>query len=166
MDELPEAKAQAFEKYRKLLTDEAVKAADPHRGKEVFAKACAVCHKMHGQGGDIGPDITGSNRADLNYTLDNILNPSGEIPEGYQLNVVTTRDGRNFGGTVGSETDSQLVLRQAFGGPVIIDKTDIQSRERLKVSMMPEGLLASFMDDEVVALVRYLRTTQALPEKK
>lgn len=166
VDELPEAKAQAFEKYRKLLTDDAVKAADPHRGKEVYAKACAVCHKMYGQGGDIGPDITGSNRADLNYILDNMLNPSGEIPEGYQLNVVTTRDGRNFAGTVGSETDNQLVLRQAVGGPVTIDKPDIQSRERLKVSMMPEGLLATLKDDEVVALVRYLRTTQALPEKK
>ncbi len=166
VDELPEAKAKSFEKYRQLLTDDAVKAADPHRGKEVFAKACATCHKMYGAGGDIGPDITGSNRADLNYILDNMLDPSAEIPEGYQLNVVTTRDGRNFGGTVGNETDSQLVLRQAVGGPVTIDKADIQSRERLKVSMMPEGLLATLKDDEVVALIRYLRTTQALPEKK
>ncbi|MFN0128106.1 MAG: hypothetical protein ACKV19_15630 [Verrucomicrobiales bacterium] len=125
MDELPEAKAKEFEKYRQLLSDDAVKAADPHRGNEVFAKACIVCHKMYGEGGDIGPDITGSNRTDLNYILDNMLDPSAEIPEGYQLNVVTTRDGRNFGGTVGSETDSQLVLRQAVGEPVTIDKADI-----------------------------------------
>lgn len=166
VDELPEAKAKALEKYRKLLTDDAVKAADPHRGKEVFAKACAVCHTMYGKGGNVGPDITGSNRADLNYILDNMLNPSAEIPEGYQLNVVTTRDGRNVSGMVGSETDSQLILRQVAGGNVTIDKPDIQSRERLKVSMMPEGLLSTLKDDEVVALIRYLRITQPLPDKK
>ena len=126
----------------------------------IFAKTCLSCHKMYGEGGEIGPDITGANRGDLNYVLDNLLDPSAEIPEGYQLNVVTTRDGRNYGGTVGSETDTQLVLRQAAGEAVTIEKADIQSREKLKVSMMPEGLLATLKDDEVIALVRYLRTTE------
>ena len=162
IDELPAAKAKSFERYRKLLTDEAVARADPQRGKKIFANTCLSCHKMYGEGGEVGPDITGSNRADLDYILDNLLDPSAEIPEGYQLNVVTTRDGRNYGGTVGSETDSQLVLRPASGEPVAIEKADIQSREQLKVSMMPEGLLHTLKDDEVVALIRYLRTTEPL----
>ncbi len=134
--------------------------ADPHAGAEVFAKTCLSCHKMYGKGGEIGPDITGANRGDLNYVLNNLLDPSAEIPEGYQLNVITTRDGRNYGGTVASETDDQLVLRQAAGEPVTIHKPDIQSREKLKVSMMPDGLLATLEDAEVIALIRYLRTTE------
>jgi putative heme-binding domain-containing protein len=111
------------------------------------------------------PDITGANRGDLDYVLDKLLDPSAEIPEGYQLNVITTRDGCNYGGTVGSETDRQLVLRQAAGEPVTIEKADIQSREKLGVSMMPEGMLATLKDEEVIALVRYLRTTGALPDE-
>ncbi|MGI9242251.1 MAG: PVC-type heme-binding CxxCH protein [Verrucomicrobiales bacterium] len=160
IDELPAAKAASFKRYRELLSEEAIAKADPHAGGEVFAKVCLSCHKMYGKGGEIGPDITGANRGDLNYVLNNLLDPSAEIPEGYQLNVITTRDGRNYGGTVASETDNQLVLRQAAGEPVTIDKPDIQSREKLNVSMMPEGLLTTLKDDEVIALVRYLRTTE------
>ena len=162
IDELPPAKVESFKKYRALLTEEAIAAADPRHGKQVFAKACLSCHKMYGEGGEIGPDITGANRGDLNYVLENLLDPSEEIPEGYQLNVITTRDGRNYGGTVASESDAQLVLRQAAGDPVMIEKSDIQSREKLDVSMMPEGLLTTLKDDEVVALVRYLRTAEPL----
>ena len=165
IDELPAAKAASFKRYRELLSEEVIAKADPHHGKEVFARTCLSCHRMYGDGGEIGPDITGANRGDLNYVLDNLLDPSAEIPEGYQLNVITTRDGRNYGGTVASETDTQLVLRQAAGEAVTIEKADIQSREKLKVSMMPEGLLATLKDEDVIALVRYLRTTEALEKE-
>ncbi|MFT5107950.1 MAG: putative membrane-bound dehydrogenase-like protein [Pseudoalteromonas tetraodonis] len=164
IDELPAAKVASLKKYRELLTEGAISKADPRHGKLVFANSCLSCHKMYGEGGEIGPDLTGANRGDLNYVLDNLLDPSAEIPEGYQLNVITTRDGRNYGGTVDSETDAQLVLRQAAGDPVTIEKSDIQSREKLKVSMMPEGLLATLKDEDVIALVRYLRTTKAVGE--
>lgn len=79
--------------------------------------------------------------------LDNILNPSGEIPEGYQMVVITIRDGRTHVGMVASETDRQ-------------------SRESPKVSLMPQGLLGSLKDAEVVALIRYLRTAKKVAEKE
>jgi putative membrane-bound dehydrogenase-like protein len=164
IEELPADKENAYGKYRALLTEDAIKSADVKLGQQVFSRTCLACHKMYGKGGEIGPDITGANRGDLNYVLDNLLNPSAEIPEGYQLVVVTTRDGRNYAGTVKSETDAQLVLRQVAGEPVNIEKADIQSRETLKVSMMPEGLLNTLKDEEVVALVRYLRTTEEVSE--
>jgi putative membrane-bound dehydrogenase-like protein len=160
VEELPAEKVKAFEKYRKLLSEEAINKADPKHGRQIFAKACLSCHKMYGEGGEIGPDITGANRGDLDYILGNLLDPSAEIPEGYQLVVITTRDGRNYAGTVASETAGQLVLRQAVGEPVAIEKADIQSREQVKVSMMPEGLLTTLKDEEVTALIRYLRTTE------
>ena len=115
---------------------------------------------MYGEGGEIGPDITGSNRADLDYILDNILDPSAEIPEGYRIVIVTTRDGRTYSGNLASETDSQLTLRVVGSEPVTIDKADIQSRESPKVSLMPDGLLGTLKDEEVIDLIRYLRTTE------
>ena len=61
---------------------------------------------------------------------------------------------------------SAQLHRKAAGEPVTIEKADIQSREKLKVSIMPEGLLATLKDEEVIALVRYLRTTEEMREKK
>ena len=112
------------------------------------------------QGGEIGPDITGSNRANLDYILENILNPSGEIPEGYQLLLVTTRGGQTLAGTLASENARQLVLRVVGLPPVTVAKSEIQSRETIPTSMMPEGLLASLRDEDVIDLIGYLRTTK------
>jgi len=164
IDALPDHKAEQFTKYRELLTDEAVAGADAKHGREIFTRTCAACHKMYGKGGDIGPDITGSNRADLNYLLGNILDPSSEIPEGYRLVTITTRDGRVYSGNLASETDRQLTLRVIGADPVTIEKSEIQSRESPKISLMPEGLLGTLKDEEVLALVRYLRTTKQVEE--
>ena len=114
----------------------------------------------YGVGGEIGPDLTGSNRANLDYILENILNPSGDIPEGYQMLLVTTRGGQTYAGTLASENEQQLVLRVVGLPPVTVAKSEIQSRETIPTSMMPEGLLASLQDNDVVDLVRYLRTNQ------
>lgn len=80
---------------------------------------------MYDESDEIGSDITGSNRADLTYILDNLLDPSPEIPDGCQLHVVTTRDERNLSGMVSNENDRLLELRQAVGASITIDKADI-----------------------------------------
>ncbi|MBT6769397.1 MAG: c-type cytochrome, partial [Opitutales bacterium] len=123
----------------------------------LFEQSCASCHKLYGEGGEIGPDITGSNRADLDYILTNMLDPSSEIPEGYQLVTINTQDGRTFAGNVANEDDNQVTLRM-IGQDVIVSKSDILSRETLPVSMMPEGLLAALDDGQVRDLIAYLRT--------
>jgi len=147
----------AMDRYRILLTDDYIEHADLMSGKAIFEQSCASCHKMYGEGGDIGPDITGSNRSDLEYILTNMLDPSGEIPEGYQLVTINTQDGRAFAGNVANEDDTQVTLRM-IGQDVVIAKSDILSRETLPVSMMPEGLLSALDDKQVRDLVAYLRT--------
>ncbi len=146
-----------MERYRILLSDEYMSHADLKAGKELFAQTCASCHKLYGEGGEIGPDITGSNRANLEYILTNMIDPSGEIPEGYQLVTISTQDGRSYAGNVASEDDNQITLRM-IGQDVVISKADILSRETLPVSMMPEGLLSSMDDKQVRNLIAYLRT--------
>ena len=151
---------KAYTKYRNLLTDKALTTADATEGKLIFKNTCGPCHKLYGEGGNIGPDLTGSNRSNVDYLLGNILDPSGEIQDDYKMLVVTTRDGRTFVGNVAKETDRQLTLRVVGQDAVVLNKSDVQSREVTPVSMMPTGLLEPLSDKEVLDLVGYLRTQE------
>ena len=134
--------------------------ANAASGRAVFQRTCGACHKMYGEGGALGPDITGSNRANLEYLLFNVLNPNAEVQDAYRMVVVTTRDGRTRAGNVIAETDRQITLRVVGGDPVAINKADIQSRESTATSMMPPGLFDALTDREVIDLVAYLRTVE------
>ena len=113
---------------------------------------------MYGEGGTIGPDLTGSNRANLEYLLGNVLNPNAEVQDAYKLALVATRDGRTFSGNVIAENDRQITLRMVGRDNAVISKSEIQSREVTAVSMMPTGLLDSLTDREAIDLVAFLRT--------
>jgi putative heme-binding domain-containing protein len=148
---------RAFTRYRGLLNDATLARADAANGKAVYERTCGACHKLNGEGGAIGPDLTGSNRTNIEYLLFNVLNPNGEVQDAYKAVVITTRDGRTFSGTVASETDRQVTLRVVDRDAVAINKADIQSRETTNVSMMPVGLFDALTDREVIDLVGYLR---------
>ena len=107
----------------------------------------------------MGPDLTGSNRGNLDYLLLNVLNPNAEVQDAYKMVVVTTRDGRTFAGNIVTETDRQLTLRVVGrDAAAVINKSDIQSREATATSMMPPGLFDALTDREVIDLVGYVRT--------
>jgi putative membrane-bound dehydrogenase-like protein len=150
---------RAYSRYKGLVNDTAMKSANAQNGHSVFMRTCGPCHKMYGEGGVVGPDLTGSNRANFEYLLANVLNPNADVPEAYRMVLVTTRDGRTFSGNVVGETDRQLTLRVVGRDNAIITKSDIQSREATTVSMMPTGLFDSLTDHEVLDLVAFLRTT-------
>jgi putative membrane-bound dehydrogenase-like protein len=151
---------KAYSRYRGLLNDTAINAANTKNGRAIFQKTCGPCHKLYGEGGAIGPDLTGSNRANLDYVLFNVLNPNGEVQDTYKMVVITTRDGRTFSGNVVSETPRQVTLRVVGRDAAVINKSDIQSREVTAVSMMPPGLFETLADREVIDLVGYLRTVE------
>ena len=153
-------KTAAIAKYTTILNDEAIASADSGHGEEMYSQLCGACHQMFGEGGLIGPDLTGSNRTELHYLLTNIIDPSGDIQNDYRTLVVTTRDGRTYSGTVAAENDDTLTLRVVGQDEIFIAQSDIQSRDLLPLSMMPEGLLDPYDDDEVRNLVAYLMTAQ------
>lgn len=161
IEEVPYDEA-AYTKYRNILTAEALGQGDLKAGKTLFQESCGACHKMFGQGGDLGPDLTGSNRTDVNYILLNVLEPSAEIQDAYKMVVVTARDGRTYTGNVIAENQRQLTLRVVGQDPVIINKSSIQSRETTEVSMMPSGLFENLSEQEVVDLVAYLQTQKVV----
>jgi putative heme-binding domain-containing protein len=148
-----------------LLTDAYLAKADVSRGRALFERTCTLCHTLYGSGGNVGPDLTGSNRANLDYILTEILNPNEIMQEAYHLVVLTTRDGRTVSGIVAAEDAQQVTLR-VIGQDTVIAKSEIQSREKLPVSMMPEGLLKALSDEEVRDLISYLRTTSQVPLPK
>ncbi len=159
IDQLSGDQKVKYEKYRDLLSSDALASANLRNGKLVFQQTCGPCHKMYGEGGTLGPDITGSNRQNLDYLLSNVLDPSGEIQDDYRMVVVTTRDGRTFSGNVASENERVLALKLVGQDTVRVAKADIQSKEVTNVSMMPAGLWDTLDDRQIIDLVGYLRTS-------
>jgi putative membrane-bound dehydrogenase-like protein len=149
---------RAYARYRGMLTDAAIAGANLSHGREVFQRTCGACHKLYDEGGTLGPDLTGSNRGNLDYLLANVLDPNADVAEGYRMVVVTTRDGQTYTGTVVSETDRQLTLRVVGRDPIVISKANVQGRETTPASMMPPGLFDELVERDVINLVAYLRS--------
>ncbi|MFO0942242.1 MAG: PVC-type heme-binding CxxCH protein [Pirellulales bacterium] len=163
IDELGSDKEALLAKYRELLTESKLAKADLGNGQKVFTRVCASCHKLGGEGGKIGPDITGANRGNLEYLISNILTPSAIIQDDYRMHIILLEDGRIFSGIPTEENERSLKLNVADRTePIVIAKSSIESREIASVSMMPDGLLSQLTDAEAVDLVRYL---QSVPSK-
>ncbi|MCB1124610.1 MAG: c-type cytochrome, partial [Verrucomicrobiae bacterium] len=161
MESMEKDKQLAIERFKFLLTDDYMAHADVTNGKAIFQTTCASCHTLYGEGGQIGPDITGSNRANLDYILTNMVDPNGEVPDSYKLVTISTQDGRTYAGNLASEDDQRVTLRM-IGQDIVIPKSDILSRQVSPMSMMPEGLLNALNDSQVRDLVAYLRTTHPI----
>ena len=93
-----------------MLARRPAEAPDLTLGRAVFAKTCQQCHTLFGAGGKVGPDLTGSNRADLDYVLSNVLDPSALIGKDYLAHVVATTDGRVLTGIVRAEDKDAITL--------------------------------------------------------
>ena len=158
-------KKSSFGKYRKLLQPKNMKKANLSNGRLVYARTCAACHKLYGEGGLIGPDLTGSDRANLDYVLENVLDPNAAIVKDYLLNVVTTKDGRSISGLIVTENDASLTV-QTVTERIVLSKEDLATRQTLPVSMMPEGIFQALQDDEVRDLVGYLASSEQVPFPK
>jgi putative membrane-bound dehydrogenase-like protein len=160
-------KAALMAKYKELLTPDAMRAADPSRGRHVFNRACLQCHRLYEGGGDVGPDLTGSDRANVDYVLENVLDPSGSVGRDFQLTTVATTDGRLISGIVREQSEASLVI-QTVNERIILPREDVEDSKPSSDSMMPEGLLDKLAPAEVRDLIAYLATKSQvpLPEEK
>lgn len=138
------------------LDPKAVAAADRVHGREVFATSCSRCHTVFGSGGTLAPDLTGSNRRDLEYLLSNMVDPSAVIPVDYQVTMIWTKDERLVTGIVKKRTQSSIVLATETGS-IVVDKDDVEEEKLSPVSTMPDGLLDALKPQEIVDLVAYLQ---------
>jgi len=153
--ESPEEARREIAALKGRLTPELLAKADMDRGRELYAARCAACHKLYGSGGELGPDLTGSGRSEIDYLLENIVDPSAVVGADYRLTTLTMQDGRALAGTLGARTEHTLTLRQP-GGDVTVRAADIAKQETLPASIMPEGLLTGLLHDEIRDLIGYL----------
>ncbi|OYW20096.1 MAG: hypothetical protein B7Z55_07785, partial [Planctomycetales bacterium 12-60-4] len=152
-------------KFRELLTPAALAKGDLAKGKMLFIMTCGQCHKLLGEGQNVGPDITGSNRADLNYLLENVLDPNAVIGKAYQLNLFTMKDGRVMSGVIKEESPAAVKVAMMGGVEFTLPQPDIAKREVSKLSTMPEGLFDALKPEQVIDLVKYLQSGGAGPAK-
>lgn len=139
---------------------------NPFEGYNHYNLACASCHQFFGEGGQIGPDLTAYQRDDLETLLMNIVNPSGEIREGYENVIIETTDGRNLSGFLAERYDDAVVLRGLDGETTLIKKNEIGKTRSAGASLMPEGLLDGFEEQQIRDLFAYLRSTQPLVKQR
>lgn len=135
--------ATSTEKLRLIAEKRKVVVSGPvdlAAGKEQARKTCLVCHKFHGEGAEVGPDLTGVGRSSLDALLHNVIHPNEIIGQGYENVIVETKDGRTLGGRVVENSASRVRLLMA--GPVeeVISKADVQTMTVSENSVMPEGL--------------------------
>lgn len=158
-------KLQEIEKYKKIYRAGGSQPGDASRGRAVFVKTCQQCHTLFDVGGQVGPDITGSNRADLQYILETIVDPNAVIPSDYQTSTVTTKDDRVITGIVKKQDANSLTIVTS-NETLTLPRQDLESVLQSSISMMPEGLLAALSDQEVRDLIYYLSRPGQVPLPK
>ena len=153
------------------------KPGDPFAGEKVFKRVCAACHKIYGEGPDIGPDITSNGRNDFNQLLSNVFDPSLVIGAGYRVCTVVTTNGRVQSGLLVEDSPQRIVLKPAaIGRPrdnsettlvdgavkvsvgelIAIPRDDIDDFKINELSLMPEGLEKQLSPQEIVDLFAFL----------
>ena len=156
-------KQPLFVRYKTMLTQETAAQRQPCRGLAwVFSQVCGACHTLFGEGGKIGPDLTGSDRGNLDYLLNNILDPSGIVPDGYKVSTINLKDGRVITGMIGGKTD-RLVTVQTLTEKLTLPVPEIESITQSQLSMMPEGLLEAMSAEQVSSLIAYLMSPAQVP---
>ncbi len=133
------------------------------RGRKLYGEvACAACHRFCQEGGSVGPELTGvAGRFNLRDMLDAIIEPSKIISDQYEAILVAKKNGETLSGRVANLGGGDLNLVEDMfdpGNMTNIKRTDIESIEPSKISMMPEGLLNSLKADEISDLLAYLFT--------
>jgi putative membrane-bound dehydrogenase-like protein len=161
LDESASKQPQIAE-LRKKLTPSVLAAGDKSAGRAVFNQACASCHRMYGQGSDLGPDLTGSGRTDLDYLLGNIVDPAAMVSADYRLTILTMKDGRVLNGFIAASTDRTITLR-TMTETLTLERSEIAGKQELSQSLMPDGLLQALSETQVRDLFAYLMHSSQVP---
>ncbi len=158
-------KRERMKQLKELLAKPSQVALDLQQGRELFNQSCAKCHRLFGQGETIGPELTGANRANVDYLLENMIDPSAVVSKDFCMSVVMLDDGRVLNGLITVKTDQVLTLQTQTE----LQKLDLGTIERIQatsLSPMPDGLLDAFTEEQIRNLIAYLQSPQqvAIPD--
>ncbi len=143
---------------RRLSNDLRAAAGDASQGKLLFGKHCATCHKLSGEGKEIGPDLTRANRGDRMFLLTSLVDPSAQIRKEYLRYLVATTDGRVVIGLLAEETGAHITLLTEKNERITIPQNELEEMQATQVSLMPENLLKELKPQEVRDLFQFLQS--------
>ena len=155
----PDALIKRKEDLRSELNESQLAKANLQKGRLLYQRQCSACHVLYGQGGKLGPDLTGSGRSNLDYLLENVVDPSGAVSADYRMTVLTLKDGRALSGMISGQDRNSLTLRMP-GSETVVSKSSIKSRQALPNSIMPAGLFDNLSMEERRDLIGYLMHPQ------
>ena len=125
-------------------------------GKAIYSQLCGGCHKLFGEGGSYGPDLTGYDRKNLNYLILNIVDPNIDIREGYVNYKIVTINDRILSGVLTQRSSQTVRIRSFNGNETTIPSKQIKELQAQTTSLMPERLLDALTDQEIVDLFGYI----------
>ncbi|MEO6811592.1 MAG: PVC-type heme-binding CxxCH protein, partial [Isosphaeraceae bacterium] len=129
---------------------------DPYAGQVVFQKLCGQCHKIYGEGQEVGPDLTGVGRSDFDQLVTNIFDPSQVIGSAYQATTVVTRDGRVLTGLLAEDNPKRVVLKVQGGKQEVVPRPDVEVLKTSELSLMPEDVETQLTRAEWADLFSFL----------
>jgi putative membrane-bound dehydrogenase-like protein len=155
-------KRRRIDSLKESLSPETIAAADTSQGRRLFDASCGRCHKLFGAGESIGPDLTGGNRANIDYLLENIVDPSGVVNRDYRMSIIALADGRVLSGLVTARDDRTLTLVTPTDRHLIAAE-DIDEVTITQQSPMPEGMLDQLSPEAIRDLIGYLMQPAQVP---
>lgn len=155
-------KKALIEKFKRMYWAGGSQPGNAFKGRAVFTRICQQCHTLYDVGGKVGPDITGSNRGDLDYLLQTILDPNAVIPNDYRASTLEMKDDRVITGIIKQQDDRTVTIVNATES-LVLPRDEIATITPSEISMMPEGLLEPLADQEVRDLVYYLTRPGQVP---
>jgi putative heme-binding domain-containing protein len=135
---------------------------DVGRGKSVFQQNCAVCHKLFGDGEAIGPDLTGTERGNLEFLLASVVDPSSVIRKEFQAQTIALKDGRVLSGLIVDENDRSLTVLESNRQKTVVARETVEAVRSSGLSLMPEGLLEKLNEPQMSAPVDFLGKNPSL----
>ncbi len=143
---------------RRLSNDLRADKGDERRGRALFTKHCATCHRLFDDGQAVGPELTTANRSDLTFLLTSIVDPSAQVRKEYMRYNVLTTDGRIATGLLFEDTEFAVTLLNEKNERVTIARDEIERLEPSRLSLMPEDILKPLEPQQVRDLFSYLQS--------
>jgi len=142
------------------LTPLVEKTGDPVKGKEVYVKNCQVCHAIEGQGGKVGPDLTGIGARPKAEILSEVVDPNRSVEGTYRSWTAETADEESISGRLMSESQTSIEIMDATGTSHAIERKDMKSLTASERSVMPEGFDQSMPQEDLANLLEFLASSK------
>lgn len=145
-------RVKVVEQYGKLARE----TGDSTAGQAIYKKHCSVCHRHGGEGGLVGPDLTGMAAHPKEELLIHILDPNRSVEGNFRLHTVTTADGKVLAGLLASETRTSIELVDSQGKRFLLPREDIEELQVSSKSVMPEGFEKQMSEKDMGDLLEFL----------